>query len=156
MRIDLLHIVDSIMLGLGILFLAAIVIAVPTGQSSKGSDPLNKTLMETCLTADVSGAICKPKNQLPGDGSTGSRDDSSRTEPETNPLRGSVPYVPRDPCYAYEDKNTLLTCAGPESIYQGVLSVARCIPGELYHTRICILDLIVNEALRILYPDAEI
>lgn len=77
----------------------------------------------------TSGPICKPNAHLPGGQSNENIDDSSKKQPEGNPSK-NLPYVPRDPCYAYADQNTLLTCAGPESIFVAVLSVARCVPGE--------------------------
>lgn len=35
------------------------------------------------------------------------------------------------PCDQFGDKNILLTCAGPEAIYHGELTVMNCVPGKL-------------------------
>ena len=75
----------------------------------------------------LSEAICEPTNQLPANENT----ESPYRQPESYPSKGGTPDEPRDPCYGYEDKKNLLTCAGPESLEYGLLTVAVCIPGML-------------------------
>lgn len=103
--------------------------------NEEGSNAVDETLTENLsrpiYSRQTPGSMCNPKSHMPDSQSNEQHNPFSNKQPEANPSRGNIPYVPRGPCDTYEDQNILLTCAGPESVHRGLLMVARCVPGKI-------------------------
>lgn len=100
----------------------------PSKESNSSDESFAENLSRSLYSRQTPGAICKPKAHVGQ--SSESPDDSSKKTPEPNPSEERVNQTPRGPCYAYEDKEILLTCAGPECTFQGRLTVANCVSGK--------------------------
>lgn len=106
-----------------------------SGSDCSGSEAQNhfdESVENNPLKSLISrGDACSNRNQPP----TGKSPVPFGRQPKkavplfSKPKKANSPI--KTPCDQYGDKDILLTCAGPEAIYHGELTVLNCVPGKL-------------------------